>query len=578
MDFHGATTLDSHKEYMRKASKQTYGIILDISLLQRTKNIPAMKQIYTISLFLIIMLFTGSYYPAQAFFFRNKIDSIQINYDCNQLVLPGESFNISVTSFHKNGKHRTTKGVFGGRVGWWRYELDVQGGRNQGGRIQVNEQLIPSKGKYIGISIIPKKQPELKQRILIPLNYETKLCYHPTNHFDKAPGCSFKGKVVSEFNNGQTRVYENLQKSKITDRFGFSSKAGFWRKGVFTIEPDFHNIPDHHSALIIHSKLNDAVSDTFDILLDYKHNYSLVRNGHCGSDGFSGPSGSPGGLGSNGEHGYDGQDGGNGENAPDIGVWSDLYYDEILQTNLLYVYAKNLWTDQEYRYLINPEGGSLTITAMGGTGGDGGNGGNGGRGGKGIDGPVWYESKIEKRTVRKPFTKTVMKKEKKTVINRAGNEVEITVERPVVETYYKDVVETHIVQVRCQGPGEQGGDGGNGGKGGFGGDGGNGGNIYLYFTHDARKYRDIFVCKNYGGEDGDAGRGGKGGSGGCGGHGNPMGSSGNCGHDGSSPFSWSRNGSNGKVFVEYCNEFVGNTEDNSLSQNQKNSLKLNDFY
>ncbi len=116
-----------------------------------------MKLRYKISSIFTIMLIAGFCFQSKAFIFRSRIDSIKIEYDQTQLVLPGESFNITVTAYRKNGKVRKTKGILGSTVGWWRFNIEVQGGENRGGRIKVNEQLLPSKGKYIGVKVIPKK-------------------------------------------------------------------------------------------------------------------------------------------------------------------------------------------------------------------------------------------------------------------------------------------------------------------------------------------------------------------------------------------------------------------------------------
>ncbi len=494
--------------------------------------------------------------PVNAFLFRSKLDSIQIVYDRNQLVLPNESFNISVIAYRKNGKVRKTKGIIGRTVGWWRYRIEVQGGKNSGGRIMVNPQLLPSKGKYISISVIPKKQEELKKRMLIPLNYETKIDYLPNDHFDKAPGCVVKGKIISKFNNGQTRVYNNLHKKREANRFKYATKDGIWSNGKFTIEPNFLKISNHHSALIVRSKLNVAVSDTFDILLDYKHHYKLRfwgRSGSDGRDGFRGSCGSMGSDGSDGENGYHGQ---HGENAPDIGVWADLFLDPILGYDLLYVYAENFWSGKEYHYLINPNGGAFHVSSTGGRGGDGGDGGNGGNGGKGKDGRIWYEIKKEKRIVRKPFRERVIVKEKKKVINDEGEEEEIEVERAVYKTVYRDVEETVEVKIKHQDPGEDGGNGGNGGDGGFGGCGGNGGNIYLHFTDDAKHYQHLFTSSNHGGSGGSQGSAGNGGNGGHGGYGCVNGNNGNDGSSGRTPRGFPERGYHGETFIETCDEFV----------------------
>ena len=488
---------------------------------------------------LFISLFSGISSPSVAISLAPKIDSIQLVHDDQQLILPGESFQIGIISYYKNGKIRKTVGLSGGNAWWWRYKVEVSGGTDFSGRISVNEQLVPSKGKYIGLKAYPKKQPELAREILLPLNYETKLEYRPTVDFDKSPGSQIKGELITEFDNGQTRICSDLRNSRESENFQFSGEGGFWKNGRFTIDPDFTKIEDHRAALIINSLRNKSVADTFSVLLDYKHTYHLNLRGSSGSSGFSGVSGSSVLPGYHGRHGQPGQDGEFGEDGPEIGVWADLYRDSVLNCDLLYVYAQNLWTGEEFRYLINPEGGKLNISSDGGSGGSGGSGGNGGSGGEGLEGEKWIEKHIEKRVIKKPVTKKVIRKEKKKRTDAEGKEYDVEVDVEVSETVYVDEIIHVEVEVVKQGPGGDGGDGGWGGPGGLGGQGGYGGNITLYFTPDAMPYQHLITARSKGGSGGMHGSGGMGGSGGRGGYGNPNG----------------RNGSSGQIKISSTEEF-----------------------
>jgi len=484
-----------------------------------------------------------------------KMDSIQIVFDDQQLVLPGESFRIGVISYYKNGKVKKTTGALGGSVWWWKYKFDVVGGTGVSGRITVNEELIPSKGKYIDIKVYPRKQPKLVKELLLPLNYETKIAYRPTGNFDKSPGSQINGEIISEFNNGIVRVCDDWRNNKESENFIFSGKGGYWKNGKFTIDPDFMKIENHHANLIINSLRNTSVADTFSVQLDYKHDYDLHFSGSSGIPGFSGASGSTGYPGGNGTDGLNGQNGEFGNDGPDIGVWVDLYRDSVLNADLLYVYAQNLFTNKEYRYLINPEGGSLEVTSFGGSGGNGGNGGNGGSGGSGREGEKWVEKHIEKQTVKKPVTKKVVRKEIHKRKDAEGKEYDVEVEVETTETEYVDEVIDVVVEVVHQGPGEDGGDGGWGGPGGLGGPGGFGGNISLYFTKDAMPYQHLITARSEGGSGGMNGSGGMGGSGGSGGVGNPSGRSGSSGQSGPSAFGWASSGGSGQIRIQSTDEF-----------------------
>jgi len=511
-----------------------------------------MKKPHLYLIALLSFLFSGIAQPVAGFPFTPKMDSIKVVFDDKQLVLPGESFHIGIVSYYKNGKVKSTVGLDGGTVWWWRYKVEVSGGTDFGGRISVNEELVPSKGKYVGIKVWPRKQPGLVKERLLPLNYETKITWRPTAEFDKAPSSQIKGVMITEYNNGIQRVSSNLRNKKESANFQFTGEGGSYKNGKFTIEPDFSKIQDHRAALIVNSLRNTSVSDTFSILLDYRHAYNLQLQGSSGMIGSSGSAGSPGFPGSDGQNGQNGEFGTDG---PDISVWVDLYMDSVLNCNLLYVYAQNLWTGEESRYLINPDGGSLTVTSNGGSGGSGGSGGVGGNGGDGNDGQKWIEKKFEKKIVKQPVTKKVVKKQKRKVTNADGKEVEIEEDVEVDEVVMVDVEVEVEVDVEVQGPGEDGGDGGWGGAGGFGGEGGSGGNITLYFTDDARPYQHLFIAHSIGGSGGTHGSGGTGGSGGSGGHGNPNGRNGLGGSHGSSASGWVDNGQSGQIIIKPTEEF-----------------------
>lgn len=111
-------------------------------------------------------------------------------------------------------------------------------------------------------------------------------------------------------------------------------------------------------------------------------------SGTNGMDGSSGSSGSTdpnspsaGGDGGNGSDGSDGGDGGPGGDALPVQVSVAL---QSAPHPLLQVKVSS--HSKERYYLVDPEGGSLTVHADGGAGGSGGSGGRGGRGGSGGSG------------------------------------------------------------------------------------------------------------------------------------------------------------------------------------------------
>ena len=109
-------------------------------------------------------------------------------------------------------------------------------------------------------------------------------------------------------------------------------------------------------------------------------------SGSSGADGMSGSTGSSdpdhpsaGGNGTNGSDGADGGNGGDGSNGPPVEVRVAL---RAGSHPLLQVVVAPGNREGQY-FLVDPYGGSLTVTSYGGSGGTGGKGGSGGRGGSG---------------------------------------------------------------------------------------------------------------------------------------------------------------------------------------------------
>jgi hypothetical protein len=138
---------------------------------------------------------------------------------------------------------------------------------------------------------------------------------------------------------------------------------------------------------------------TTDLSIPIRYDVAFVANfagkpgfkGLDGADGLAGSSGtdgssdltnpSAGGRGSDGSNGEDGRDGDFGEPGEAVHVWMMLKNGDH---PLLQVRAASKTHTQ--LFLIDPNGGSLTVNASGGAGGAGGSGGRGGQGGSGGNG------------------------------------------------------------------------------------------------------------------------------------------------------------------------------------------------
>lgn len=155
-------------------------------------------------------------------------------------------------------------------------------------------------------------------------------------------------------------------------------RASFGKVGHVTI-----TVPSQPN---LHAELDVPVRYDYAFVSDFSGRPGM--DGMNGSDGLSGTSGSmgsinpnnpsPGGNGSDGGNGGDGKDGDPGGNAPPIDVRIALApgAHPLLQVSASAPSHRRL-------YLVDPQGGSLTVRADGGPGGSGGHGGRGGRGGSG---------------------------------------------------------------------------------------------------------------------------------------------------------------------------------------------------
>jgi uncharacterized membrane protein YgcG len=254
--------------------------------------------------------------------------------------------------------------------------------------------------------------------------------------------------------------------------FAFQSDQGaFDRDGWFAPNRDLQTtVAKEFSIKSVYRRRPDKFSFT----TTYKPDYSCIKEGGkggtagqegpAGSDGSSGKSGQSGSASSSGGEGGDGGSatsggsGGDGTQGPRLTVYATVvktaFYERLV--------AISIDGDQK-DFLLVPEGGPITIKAIGGPGGPGGHGGHGGSGGSG----------------------------------GSGN------------------------------PGGRGGKGGQGGSGGNGGNGGPGGVIEYVYDTAHPELRNAIKLDVSGGPAGASGAGGGAGSGGSGGSGMSPSSNGN---------------------------------------------------
>jgi hypothetical protein len=169
------------------------------------------------------------------------------------------------------------------------------------------------------------------------------------------------------------------------------------KKGVVSLasDPRISEGKLPHVAIAVPSH-PDLHAD-LDIPLRYDRNFTATFAGASGSNGMDGQSGSDGmsgspgstdpnnpsagGNGSDGSNGTNGTDGGNGEDGPPVQVRVALRGSDH---PLLQVSVTSLRTEK--LFLVDPQGGTLTVKSLGGAAGSGGKGGRGGSGGSGGSG------------------------------------------------------------------------------------------------------------------------------------------------------------------------------------------------
>lgn len=211
-----------------------------------------------------------------------------------------------------------------------------------------------------------------------------------------APGNKGQLILVATTADGKTLTTVGAGKGKVLfDSFTFDASGGVQVKnGAVLMPPDPRitesKVPHVHIGVIGHP---DITAD-LDVPVRYDAAFKAHFVGLSGSNGFDGSAGqdgsdgmmgsndpnnpSPGGNGSDGGRGEDGGDGGSGGPGPDEHVWMTARSGTPV---LLEVRVTG--GSREQFFLIDPNGGTLSIDSNGGPGGRGGSGGHGGRGGSG---------------------------------------------------------------------------------------------------------------------------------------------------------------------------------------------------
>jgi hypothetical protein len=208
-----------------------------------------------------------------------------------------------------------------------------------------------------------------------------------------------KSSLVATFTepNGTVLATEGKGKGKVlwSDLSVTATVVSVSKKGVLTLprDPRVSDGKTGHVAITVPSQ--PSLHAELDIPLRYNYSFASAFSGSSGSSGLNGTDGidgssglpgsidldnpSPGGNGSSGTNGTNGGDGGAGGDGPAVQVRVAL---RPGSQPLLQVGVSSAGHKERF-YLVDPQGGSLTVSSDGGSGGSGGKGGRGGRGGSG---------------------------------------------------------------------------------------------------------------------------------------------------------------------------------------------------
>jgi hypothetical protein len=242
-------------------------------------------------------------------------------------------------------------------------------------------------------------------KIQVGLGLRTSLAKVPVTSMEanlpKDPGVApgEKSPLVVTFaaSDGKAYVTEGKGKGKILwkDLAITTMVVSINKKGIVSLDRDPRTSDGKMGHLAITIPSHTGVTTELDVPVRYDYPFvsnfsgtvgSIGFNGINGVDGTSGMAGSldpnnptAGGDGTNGSNGTDGQDGGPGSDGPPVQVRVTVRSGAhpLLQVGVTTPGHK------ERFYLVDPQGGSLTVRSNGGPGGSGGKGGQGGRGGSG---------------------------------------------------------------------------------------------------------------------------------------------------------------------------------------------------
>ncbi len=262
--------------------------------------------------------------------------------------------------------------------------------------MQMRWAVCAAVGGLLALTACTAVKVKLGMRIYLAKVTVTSMQAHLPNGPAISPG--EKSPLVVQFTqpDGTILVTEGQGKGKVLwqDLTVTTTVVTANQKGIVSLVHDPRVSDGKTAHVTITAPSHPDLRAELDIPITYDYNFvsnfsgSRGSDGSNGSDGMAGSSGSlgstdpnnpsAGGNGGNGTDGSNGGDGGNGGNAPAVQVRVTLRAGAhpLLQMSVTAAGKQRL-------YLVDPQGGALTVKADGGAGGSGGRGGRGGQGGSG---------------------------------------------------------------------------------------------------------------------------------------------------------------------------------------------------
>lgn len=416
---------------------------------------------------------TANNQPLNANRSKNTTTKRTILYDPDVLRISGNSLPIGILTVLKNGDTLKTKMFLNGNDKWTKYKLEVDSGSYSNGKIKIGKTTDYKKFDSITVNVYTRKwflggKDKWLFTQKIPYNYETSIGFLTNGKQIKAPGNHIQFGIRTWFDNKMfvdkwaTRSGKNLNNFILVPDGGHISNS----KGDFKINNDPYKIINDKVKLIVRLSKCPAITDTLQVMLDYIAHYdcTIIND--------------------------------------DLNVNVNVFMDSIINQKIMKIDVVGVNSHKTFNYLVNVNGGSITIGSYGSEGMAGLAGSDGLDGLNGSDGITSVKTETDSN----------------------GN------------------ITTTIIT----GPAGNGGNGSNGLDGRNGESGSNAGNITINYKPSATPYLNIIKAISRGGSGGKGGSGGRGGRGGMGGNGNPSGSAGSNGIDGRSGLEGS-NGRDGKV-------------------------------